>query len=85
TRSHDAMSAPSNEKHQDTPPLELSDECARIREHMSFIEALVTNMVAEKEKEKDAEAEKLKEGTHREAALGELQERNTGGHGDERC
>ncbi|WCF27976.1 hypothetical protein [Xylella fastidiosa] len=49
------MSAPSNEKHQDTPPLELS------------------------------EAEKLKEGTHRKAALGELQERNTGGHGDERC
>lgn len=45
------MNNPSNEKHQDTPPLELSDECARIREHMSFIEALVTNMVAEKEKE----------------------------------
>ncbi|QIQ62513.1 hypothetical protein [Xylella phage Xfas53] len=38
-----------------------------------------------KRKKKDAEAEKLKEGTHREAALGELQERTTGGHGDERC
>ncbi|MGY0343004.1 hypothetical protein [Xylella fastidiosa] len=79
------MNNPSNEKHQDTPPLELSDECVSNREHMSFIEALVTNMGAEKEKEKDAKAEKFKEETHREAALGRLQERATGGHGDEHC
>ncbi|WP_411393501.1 hypothetical protein [Xylella fastidiosa] len=44
-----------------TPRHSSSDECARIREHMSFIEALVANMVAEKEKKKDAEAEKLEE------------------------
>ncbi|MBS9448582.1 hypothetical protein, partial [Xylella fastidiosa] len=27
TRSNRVMNNPSNEKHQDTPPLELSDEC----------------------------------------------------------
>ncbi|WP_411393520.1 hypothetical protein [Xylella fastidiosa] len=44
---------------------------------MSFIEpwSLIWSL---KKKKKDAEAEKLKEGTHREAALGELQERTTG-------
>ncbi|ALR01518.1 hypothetical protein [Xylella fastidiosa] len=75
------MSDPSNEKHHTTPPLELSNEC--VSNFSELIKALAAYTVAEKEKEKDAKAEKLKEGTHREAALGRLQERATGGHGDD--
>ncbi|TNW04558.1 hypothetical protein, partial [Xylella fastidiosa] len=43
TRSHSVMNNPSNEKHQDTPPLELSDEC------VSHFSELIKALAAYKE------------------------------------